>query len=118
MKLVSVSVPVSLAERWSARAKLDRSSQADVLRDAIEAHHGELSELLTATSPRTIVTSGLFDRPAASTRERAVGVSLRLPSQNLDVIDALSAQHGAENRSQLLTAALTAYLRDTAPVRR
>lgn len=110
MKPVSVSVPRTLADAWSDRAKKDRASQVDVLLDAIVAHQGELDELLAASTEKPTVSDGLFDRGPATKRERHVGVSLRIKARNLEVIDRLAEKHGPVKRSPFVAAVLTAYL--------
>lgn len=110
MKPVSVSVPLTLAEAWRDRAKQDRTSQVNVLLDAIVAHQGELDDLVAASSEKPTINDGLFDRGPGSKGERFVGVSLRIKSGNLDVIDRLADKHGAEKRSPFVAAVLTAYL--------
>lgn len=110
MKPVSVSVPLTLAETWRDRAKRDRTSQVDVLLDALVAHQEELTDLVAARTEKPTVSDGLFDRSPGATGERSVGVSLRIKSSNLEVIDQLAEKHGAEKRSQLVAAALSAYL--------
>lgn len=110
MKPVSVSVPLTLAESWRDRAKRDRTSQVDVLLDALVAHQDELGDLVAARSEKPTVHDGLFDRTPGAKGERFVGVSLRIKSGNLEVIDQLADKHGAEKRSQLIAAALSAYL--------
>lgn len=110
MRPVSVSVPLTLAEAWRDRAKRDRTSQVDVLLDAIVAHQGDLDELVVVSSTKPTVNDGLFDRGAGPTGERFVGVSLRIKSGNLAVIDQLADKHGAKKRSPFVAAVLTAYL--------
>ena len=110
MKPVSVSVPLTLAEAWRDRAKNDRTSQVDVLLDAIVAHQGELTEMVAARAEKPTVSDGLFDRTPGVKGERFVGVSLRIKSSNLEVVDQLVDKHGAESRSQLVAAVLFAYL--------
>lgn len=110
MKPVSVSVPLTLAEAWRDRAKKDRTSQVDVLLDAIVAHQAELDDLVAAAARKPTVNDGLFDRGPGSKGERFVGVSLRIKSGNLDVIDRLADRHGAEKRSPFVAAVLAAYL--------
>lgn len=107
---ISVSVPLTLAEAWRDRARTDRTSQVDVLLDAIVAHQGELTELVAARAEKPTVTDGLFDRTPGAKGERYVGVSLRIKATNLDVIDRLTNKHGADSRSQLIAAALSAHL--------
>lgn len=110
MKPVSVSVPLTLAEAWRDRAKKDRTSQVDVLLDAIVAHQDELDALVAAAGQKPTVNDGLFDRGPGSKGERFVGVSLRIKSGNLDVIDRLADKHGAAKRSPFVAAVLAAYL--------
>lgn len=110
MKPVSVSVPLTLAEAWRDRAKKDRTSQVDVLLDAIVAHQDELDDLVAAAGQKPTVNDGLFDRGPGSKGERFVGVSLRIKSGNLAVIDRLADKHGAAKRSPFVAAVLAAYL--------
>lgn len=110
MRPVSVSVPLNMAEAWRDRAKRDRTSQVDVLLDALVAHQDELRDLVAARSEKPTVSDGLFDRTPGAKGERFVGVSLRIKAGNLEVIDQLADKHGADSRSQLVAAALSAYL--------
>ncbi len=110
MRPVSVSVPLTMAEAWRDRAKRDRTSQVDVLLDGLVAHQDELADLVAARSERPTVSDGLFDRTPGAKGERFVGVSLRIKAGNLEVIDQLADKHGADSRSQLVAAALSAYL--------
>lgn len=110
MRPVSVSVPLTMAEAWRDRAKRDRTSQVDVLLDALVAHQDELTDLVAARTEKPTVSDGLFDRTPGAKGERFVGVSLRIKAGNLEVIDQLADKHGADSRSQLVAAALSAYL--------
>lgn len=110
MRPVSVSVPLTMAEAWRDRAKRDRTSQVDVLLDALVAQQDELTDLVAARSEKPTVSDGLFDRTPGAKGERFVGVSLRIKAGNLEVIDQLADKHGADSRSQLVAAALSAYL--------
>lgn len=110
MRPVSVSVPLTMAEEWRDRAKRDRTSQVDVLLDGLVAHQDELTDLVAARSEKPTVSDGLFDRTPGAKGERFVGVSLRIKAGNLEVIDQLADKHGADSRSQLVAAALSAYL--------
>jgi len=110
MKAVSVSVPLTVAEAWRDSAKRERTSQVDVLLDALVARQDELTDLVAARTEQPMVSDGLFDRTPGAKGERFVGVSLRIKSGNLQVIDQLVDKHGAESRSQLVAAALSAHL--------
>lgn len=110
MRPVSVSVPLTMAEAWRDRAKQDRTSQVDVLLDALVAHHEQLTDLVAARNEKPTVSDGLFDRTPGAKGERFVGVSLRIKAGNLKVIDQLVDKHDADSRSQLVAAALSAYL--------
>ncbi|WP_242667568.1 hypothetical protein [Nocardioides sp. PD653] len=110
MKSVSVSVPFTLAEAWRDRAKNDRTSQVEVLFDAIVANQSALSSVVAAASERPTVSDGLFDRGTGGAGERFVGVSLRIKSTNLTVIDNLAERHGPVKRSPFVAAVLSAYL--------
>lgn len=110
MKAVSVSVPLTVAEAWRDSAKRERTSQVDVLLDALVARQDGLTDLVAARTEQPTVSDGLFDRTPGAKGERFVGVSLRIKSGNLQVIDQLVDKHGAESRSQLVAAALSAHL--------
>lgn len=110
MKSVSVSVPFTVAEAWRDRAKNDRTSQVDVLLDAIVANQSKLSDVVAAASERPTISDGLFDRGTSGAGERYVGVSLRIKSTNLTVIDNLAKRHGPVKRSPFVAAVLSAYL--------
>lgn len=110
MKSVSVSVPFTLAEAWRDRAKTDRTSQVDVLLDAIVANQSTLSAVVAAAAERPTISDGLFDRGTSGAGERFVGVSLRIKSGNLAVIDQLAKKHGQDKRSPFVAAVLAAYL--------
>lgn len=110
MKAVSVSVPLTVAEAWRDSAKRERTSQVDVLLDALVARQDELTDLVAARTEQPTVSDGLFDRTPGAKGERFVGVSLRIKSGNLQVIDQLVDKHGAESRSHLVAAALSAHL--------
>jgi hypothetical protein len=110
MRPVSVSVPLTMAEAWRDRANRDRTSQVAVLLDALVAHQDGLTNLVAARSEKPTVSDGLFDRTPGAKGERFVGVSLRIKAGNLEVIDQLADKHGADSRSQLVAAALSAYL--------
>lgn len=110
MKSVSVSVPFTLAEAWRDRAKTDRTSQVDVLLDAIVANQSTLSAVVAAAAERPTISDGLFDRGTSGAGERFVGVSLRIKSGNLAVIDELAKKHGQDKRSPFVAAVLAAYL--------
>ena len=101
---------VFLAEAWRERAKTDRTSQVDVLLDAIVANQSTLSAVVAAAAERPTVSDGLFDRGKSGAGERFVGVSLRIKSGNLAVIDQLAKKHGQEKRSPFVAAVLAAYL--------
>lgn len=109
---ISVSVPMGLAGSWRARARADRKSQAEVLFDAVVAAQDGLTALVAARKEMLPVSDGLFLRPAEATGERATGVSLRVRQGNVMVLDRLVKEHAADSRSQLVTAALAAYLED------
>ena len=72
-----------------------------------------LEDLVSAERVGTVAAGDLFPDPAMAPRavgEPRVPASLRLTARNLAVLDQLVTRSGADDRSQLLTAALRAHL--------
>lgn len=110
-RILTLSLPVDLVEALRDRARLDRTSQPDVLMDALGASADDLSELLTGTSTRPATTSdGLFVRRTLARPVARAALNVRMLAANIDAIDALVEQVGAPSRSALCAAALRRYL--------
>jgi predicted DNA-binding protein len=109
---ISFTTPAGTRQRLRATAAGTGATIADTLLDAIEAAHPQLDRLLTDYRPRQ-QTGRLFTRSLPAPRDPdsvQVQVSVRLPSQAVDIIDRLVAEHQVANRSQLITAALEHHL--------
>lgn len=111
-RVLSISLPLSISDQFRDRAR-HQGTQVDVLLDAIERHVDQLNDLVMASrqhAPRK--SGGLFDRvPSRLTRGGPfVSISLRMKSINVETIDRLAQQSGADSRSHLCAVALEAYL--------
>lgn len=111
IRAISVSLPVSLAQEIKERAKVTSTTHADLLMDAVVAHHGHLDELINQVKPAAEVDALFVRTPSRAPVEAYTALSLRMRSANVEVLDALVAKHGAQSRSQLCVAVLTAHLR-------
>lgn len=109
MQSVSLSLPVEMCSAWRARVKRDDSTLADVLMDALVATQDDLSVLVgeLRAKPRS---DGLFVRKERKPSEDLSTVPFKMATGNLEVVDNLQQDVGAESRSQLCRAALGAYL--------
>ena len=122
VKAISVSVPSSVATLWRGHSQRMKRSLVDVVLDAIKANEDRLPEIVRAHQSaarmgRQVVSDGLFLRTAesddAESDDPYVTVPLRMLSTNVDVLDSLAYKAAAESRSQLVVAALNAYLADS-----
>ncbi len=106
---VVVYLPVSLRERLRSRRAAEDVPFAEIVLDAVEATHERLGDL---AAPPASTRSTLFVRSPRPKHdaEPNVQVYLRLNDQNLRVLDRLTQDHKAANRSALVAAALDAYL--------
>lgn len=110
-RALSLSLPVSLAEKLKAHAKAENISQADTLMDAVLAHRERLPDLLTHQQRPQARHDALFIRNAVRGGvEPYVSLSLRMKAPNVDALDDLVVEHEADSRSQLCAVALGAYL--------
>lgn len=107
---ISFATPVAIRHRLREYLAAAETTLADAIMTAIENAYPRIDELLTGHRP--VVHRGPLFTRARSTPDRTdhVQVSLRLPSDAISTIDRLAAEHGAANRSQLITVALDAYL--------
>ena len=105
-------VPASLMERLRQRRLHDRVTYTDIALDAVEATYHRLPELLAPYRPAAH-TGSLFVRSGKATsftQEPHVQVNLRFSAQNLEVLDRLTEELAAPNRSVLIATALDNYL--------
>lgn len=107
----TLSLPADIVRQLKDRARADRTSQPEVIMDALSSVHHELGELL-AQQQQPVVSDGLFVRRSSRTgvSEPLATLSLRMLSGNIDAIDQLVATYRAPSRSALCLAALKAYL--------
>lgn len=107
-KRVTLSLPLVVVESLRSRATLDQVPQVDVLMDALESTSSRLPELLEGEVSAQPV--GLFIRSAPRPSEPMTTLSLRILTDNLNVIDALVNELDAPSRSRLCDIALRDYL--------
>lgn len=110
---MSFTTPLSVRTKLREAASKPDITKAAVVLAAVEANADRLGDLITAERVSTPTAGALFPDPAMTPRaagEPRVPESMRLTARNLDVLDELVARNGADDRSQLLTAALRAHL--------
>lgn len=109
---IVVYLPLSLRERLRAHHAASKETHTTIILYAVEAAHDQLPALLEAYRPAPR-EGGLFQhhaRPRAQHDEPHVQVSIRPVRADLQVLDRLTTEHRAPNRSALLAAALDHYL--------
>lgn len=111
MRPVTLSLPASLVARVKDRARLERTTQPDILMDALTSAVDRLDQLLAAASTPPS-TDGLFVRRPAqqASVDPTATLSLRMLPANLATIDGLVTKHNAPSRSALCAVALRDYL--------
>lgn len=104
----------SVARQHRAR---DNSTNADVAFDAIDATFPRLQRLLGERHTRARPEDSLFPsrrqhvrRQTRKTEGRRVLWAIQATAKELDVLDGLVAELGAESRSELIAAAVEAHL--------
>ncbi|MGH3809100.1 MAG: hypothetical protein ACRDRU_21250 [Pseudonocardiaceae bacterium] len=104
----------SAARRLRAR---DNSTNADVAFDAIDATFPELQRLLGERHTRARSEDSLFPsrrqrvrRQTLKTEGRRVLWAIQATAEELDILDGLVTELGAESRSELIAAAVEAHL--------
>lgn len=110
-RAISVSLPLSVASKLREHARATRQTQVDVIFDAFNATRHRLADVLR--TDETDTGEDLFRRTPKRDRfedEPRVTVSLRILSDNLDIVDDLVSQSGAGSRSRLLTQVLRDHL--------
>lgn len=114
---ISFTTPVDVRQALRDAAIRNKMTLTQVILEAIETHVDQLTDLVAGErvgDQPPGETQALFpDRPSIAQHtasETRVAVSLRLTSRNLEVIDHLVESHGAQTRSDLITAALRAHL--------
>lgn len=112
---ISFTTPVPMRNQLRRTAHEQDTTLTQLVLDAIEANIDQLDDLVAAEQPSKIGGEGkLFPQreyAAPRSEEPRVATSLRIGSDNLQVLDELVGKHHADNRSQLITAVLRAYLK-------
>lgn len=108
---ITLSLPLSLATKFRDAAHGSGRTQADMLMDVLVDARDALPGLVEDTKPRA---SGddLFVRvaPRTGTNEPLVPLPLRLLGQNIEAIDTLVTECGAQSRSQMCALAMGCVL--------
>jgi predicted transcriptional regulator len=110
---VAFRLDPDLHTRLLARARQTNRSQGNVVLDAVEAAHtgGILTDLVAAEKKPPEPQAGLFARTAPrAAAQSSVPVEIQIRAQAVDQIDRLAKEHYADNRTQLITAALRNHL--------
>lgn len=108
-RALAFQVPVDLRDAMRAAAATRRTTNVDVILEAIESNVTRLPDLITeAVSPT--LRGSLFRREATTSATPRVQVTVRMAPEHLETIDALVDKVGAPNRTTLLVAALRAHL--------
>ena len=112
---ISFTTPVPMRNQLRRTAHEQDTTLTQLVLDAIEANIDQLDDLVAAEQPSKSGGEGkLFPKleyAAPRSDEPRVATSLRIGSDNLRVLDELVGKHHADNRSQLITAVLRAYLK-------
>lgn len=114
---MSFTTPLLIRTKLREHAAKPDTTKAAVVLAAVEATAGRLADLVAAERGTGPAAGALFPDPASTARatgDPRVPESLRLTARNLAVLDDLVTRCGADDRSQLLTAALRTHL-DAAP---
>lgn len=110
---MSFTTPLPIREALRGSVRQSDATVAEVVLGAVADNLEDLTQLVAAERPADTPARGPFPdaaaAPARTTEPRAT-VSLRLTAANLDVLNDLAHRHHADNRSQLITAALRASL--------
>jgi len=106
---IVVYLPASLRERLRARAT-GQTTFTDLVLSALDATHERLGDHFTPAAASTSMFTGRGPRRRLRHDEPQVQVSLRPVTDDLTIIDQLTASLGAPSRSALITAALDLYL--------
>lgn len=109
---VVVRITHDLHTRLATKAARERISQGAVTLAAIEgAHQDKVLSQLLAPAITTARAGSLFTPPPVrEMAEARVTIELRISRQDLATVDRLVDDYAAENRTQLITAALTYHL--------
>lgn len=114
----TISIPYDLRERLKVRAGAVGVAHARIIMDAVEATYPDLPRLVAEhrareSSPGEVPANGLF--PRREERREAGGqhkvpIGLHMTTAELDVLDRVVHEVGAESRSQLCWVALAEHL--------
>lgn len=118
--MVHLYLPVDLHQQLLAHEAREGLTHADVVLDAVEAHH---ETLLRPDQPEHLPPGALFVRHGyrphrttpATNDPGTVTVGLRLQHSHLDEIDRLVSASTTTSRSAYIVAALHAHLERIAP---
>ena len=111
VRRVAFRLAPDLYGRLAATATAERVSHGQIVLDAVEAAAGRDELTALTAGPAENSPAGLFPRlpqraPAAAT----IPVEIRIDARAVDILDQLVTQSGADNRTQLITAALRSHL--------
>lgn len=112
---MSFTTPLFIRTKLREHAAKPDTTKAAVVLAAVEATASRLADLVAAERGTGPAAGALFPDPASTARATGgprVPESLRLTARNLAVLDDLVTRCGADDRSQLLTAALRTHLDD------
>jgi hypothetical protein len=110
---ISFTTPVLVRDLLRTTARASERTVAEVVLGAVSDSRERLGDLVAAERPTSPSTFVLFPDPAAAparSSEPRVTVTLRTTAANIQVLDDLVVSHRADDRSQLITAALRAAL--------
>jgi hypothetical protein len=104
--------PVEIRDGLRERSFRDGIAQPDVILEAVRQTNDKLSDLLAKPKKSG---DDLFTRSPARRKDRPplVQISVRIPAEDHETLNRLTERHKADNRSDLLNAALKAYLEDS-----
>lgn len=106
VRSVAFRAPIPLVEALRKRARDTGESQPNIVLDAIEANAEHLGELVAPDTAQ----NELFPRLESRGPKNRLPVAIRVSAAAAESIDELVAKANAANRTELIVAALTAYL--------
>lgn len=118
LRIKSIYLPRSLHQRLGEHATARKTTRTALILTAVNQTHSQLGSYLATDNTTSGGADGndLFDIPQhKKDTEPAVQTTIRITDRQHQAIETLLAQFGT-NRSQLVVAALTLYLRDNGKV--
>lgn len=106
VRTVSFRAPLPLVEALRKRSRTTGESQPNIVLDAIEATADRLPDLVAPGGEKDV----LFPRLESRGPKNRIPVAIRVTAAAADAIDALVPKVNATNRTELIVAALNAYL--------